>query len=972
MASMRVGPALRQIQRLFHDGTGVGLTDAQLWERFATRRDAAAFEVLVERHGRAVLAVCRGILNDPNDAEDIFQATFLVLMRKADSLWVVNGSLGSWLYRVAYRMAIHANRGTARRRQVERRATEMVNLNSGCAEPGSDIVPALHEEIGRLPEKYRAPIVLCHLEEMTHAEAAHQLGWTVGMVRGRVSKARGLLWTRLTRRGLTLSGGALITVFLEQTALAAVPRPWIETMVGAATKIALGQAAAGAVSGAAVAFSERMSRGIFVTRLIWVAAALLAAGGAVTMAMTLAAGQKDAGKSPHPGATAADSREKVVAAKAEDRTKPVPISGRVRDWAGKPVPGATVYVRHNHWGEMLYESQVEPVAKAGPDGRFRFDLDPVKSDASPVEGPPWHNALIVAAAPGHGPTWISADIAARGGAELRLVEEGQPIRGRILDSEGRGVPDARVRVKWIAITRDGVDLEALLASGKLDFHGIRVSTIQTTWESPVWIGREGAVMTDAGGRFAIKGLGRDHVAVLGIEGRGIEQAHVAVVDRTPRSKNLDRTRPRSSPPDMRNPDTDLTLYGAEFEHVVGPSKPITGIVRLMGTGRPLAGVPVAGLIPGKGWAVMTKTDKNGSYRLEGLPKAKAYSLDVRAKPGSPYLNASTVVSDTAGLQPINVDFDLAPGVSVTGRVIDKQTGRPVPCEFVVYEPLPSNLGETSRHGRPSGPDNGFSMTVPPGGGMIAVKVQGRSHGYPGARLALADKGKIRIRGEDGAQFGFPLSFYNAYRFVEFPAGVESATVDLEVTLGTSRQVDLIGPDGRPVSGARAMGVTSDPFGSAAIEGATFQVNGLRPEESRLVEVRHEGRGLAGSATVAGSDPTDRPLIIKLAQWSIISGRLIDEYDQPLRGAKVKAGVAGRGLRANDPAFWNREAVTDAAGRFRIQGINPTLSVYLEIQDPNHPAPKYQSKPEKDLDRLLVKPGEVLDLGDVRVRPTQVE
>ena len=110
MAITRLGTALRQIERLFSDGTGVGLTDAQLWERFATERDASAFEALVERHGRTVLAVCRGVLHDPNDAEDIFQATFLVLLRKAGSLWTVKGSLGSWLHRVAYRIAIKANR----------------------------------------------------------------------------------------------------------------------------------------------------------------------------------------------------------------------------------------------------------------------------------------------------------------------------------------------------------------------------------------------------------------------------------------------------------------------------------------------------------------------------------------------------------------------------------------------------------------------------------------------------------------------------------------------------------------------------------------------------------------------------------------------------------------------------------------------------------------------------------------------
>ena len=116
MASARSGMALGQIQRLFDEGTFTGLTDAQLVERFLDRRDEGAFAALVARHGPMVLAVCRGVLKDVNDAEDAFQATFLVLFRKASGLRG-NGSLGSWLYRVAYRIAIRANAVAARRRE---------------------------------------------------------------------------------------------------------------------------------------------------------------------------------------------------------------------------------------------------------------------------------------------------------------------------------------------------------------------------------------------------------------------------------------------------------------------------------------------------------------------------------------------------------------------------------------------------------------------------------------------------------------------------------------------------------------------------------------------------------------------------------------------------------------------------------------------------------------------------------------
>ena len=282
--------------------------------------------------------------------------------------------------------------------------------------------------------------------------------------------------------------------------------------------------------------------------------------------------------------------------------------------------------------------------------------------------------------------------------------------------------------------------------------------------------------------------------------------------------------------------------------------------------------------------------------------------------------------------------------------------------------MPSNPHKGGAHGIVSGTDDTFRITVPTGGGMIAVKVRGKSNPYPPARLAPADQGKLVVKGEDGSRFGIPLSLYNAYRFVEFPDGVASATVDLEVTPGLTRKGELVGPDGRPVAGAKALGLTTDYFAATSLEGATFEVQGLRPEESRLVEFRHEGLGLAGSATVAGSDPADRPRVVKLTRYGTIAGRLLDEDNQPLRAAKVGAVVVSRrGYQPSDPAFHPREAVTDQAGRFRIEGINPSLDVSLGIQNPNDQAAQSEAKPDKDLNPLTVRPGEVLDIGEVRVR-----
>ena len=175
MAIETLGAALRQIKRLFAEGVVTGLSDAQLLERFLTRGEAAAFEALVARHGPMVLSVCRGILRDPHDAEDAFQATFLVLVKKGGT---VRGrdALAGWLHQVAHRVAIQANIAAARRRTREKEVGRMA-VPTLMNDPAAldDLRQALHEEIDRLPEKYCLAIVLCDREGMTQALAAGQL-----------------------------------------------------------------------------------------------------------------------------------------------------------------------------------------------------------------------------------------------------------------------------------------------------------------------------------------------------------------------------------------------------------------------------------------------------------------------------------------------------------------------------------------------------------------------------------------------------------------------------------------------------------------------------------------------------------------------------------------------------------------------------------------------------------------------------
>jgi RNA polymerase sigma factor (sigma-70 family) len=239
-----LGAVVGHLRHLLNPKAAGDQTDGQLLERFLAHREEAAFAAVVQRHGPLVLGLCRRLLGNVHDAEDAFQATFLVLARRANGL-DRRGSLAGWLYGVAYRIAVRARLQAARRRAYERQAVPMTASGNAPDPAGPELRQILDEELSRLPEKYRSPLVLCYLEGKTQAEAAQQLQWPLGTVRGRVARARDLLRRRLERRGLALSSGMLGALLAPEVVSAAVPAPVLQAAVKAALLAATGRAAAG-------------------------------------------------------------------------------------------------------------------------------------------------------------------------------------------------------------------------------------------------------------------------------------------------------------------------------------------------------------------------------------------------------------------------------------------------------------------------------------------------------------------------------------------------------------------------------------------------------------------------------------------------------------------------------------------------------------------------------------------------------
>ncbi len=307
------GAVLRQIHTLFTVGSSQGLSDRQLLDRFVAHRDAVAelaFATLVERHGPMVLGVCRRILADSHEAEDAFQATFLVLVRQAGSIRV-DGSLGRWLYGVATRVATHA-RANARRRQArERSGLYSVDVRSRDTSTDTtglaDVQMIVAEELDRLPARFKAPIVLCDLEGRSNEEAAHFLGCPVGTVKSRLSRARTRLRRGLIRRGLAPPDLSNIVPLFP----AAVPRRLAEATNRAAQVWNLGRLSTTQIISASVSgLTEGVLWTMFLTKLKFAAAALLliATGSAILVsqatAQRLAAHAGAVGKAgPAAGAT---------------------------------------------------------------------------------------------------------------------------------------------------------------------------------------------------------------------------------------------------------------------------------------------------------------------------------------------------------------------------------------------------------------------------------------------------------------------------------------------------------------------------------------------------------------------------------------------------------------------------------------------------------------------------------------------
>ena len=646
---------------------------------------------------------------------------------------------------------------------------------------------------------------------------------------------------------------------------------------------------------------------------------------------------------------AADKRHAAASAEM------IEVRGRVVAPDGRPVAGAAVQAGH-----LDREIKPEPSATSGPDGQFMLRVPPWRRDSVRDRrdaGYPW----VVASAAGFGPGWASAvrEPGATGELTIRLVEEGLPIEGRIVNLEGRPVSGARVKAESIWSARKGPLSDWLPMASAESF--------DAPWEGLDELPATMTATTDADGRFRMAGIGRDRLVRLILSGPTIATARLYAMNR-------DGAAVAATDP----PEQPRTIYHARrFEYAAASTTPIGGVIRDKDTGRPIAGILLRGmvfkernLVPVPN--VEATTDAQGHYRLNGLPKGPAYRLFLEPAAGLPYIKATfRVVGGSPGLDPLTFDIALKRGVLVRGRVTDKATGRPAWGSIKAYtfadnphvDEFPGYRESRGTYARVED-DGRYKVVTLPGRGLIACQSnQGLYRGGIGAEAI--EEYDPRTGLINTLPHLCDVSVYHALAELAIDPGAESTTMDIQLDPGRTLTMTLLDPEGKPVGHSIVSGLT-DLFSNAEYEqdSPTIEVHALDPSKPRRVTMTHAERKLVGSIYLKGDETG--PSTVRLQPWGTITGRVIDDEGHPRRGLRLNnlGGLfperpAEEGILPRSTSGPGIRLGRD--GEFRIEGLVPGLKYGANTTEgPNGRDAIFQD--------VTVAPGEVKDLGNLKVAP----
>ncbi|MFO0807823.1 MAG: sigma-70 family RNA polymerase sigma factor [Gemmataceae bacterium] len=914
--------------------TAGDLSDGDLLRRFADG-DQAAFALVVARHTPMVFGVCRRALRSAADAEDACQAAFLALARKATAVrW--QASVANWLYSAARKTAANARRAAVRRAAREARAAVPEAVEPVDAMTGRELLAALDEELDRLSATYREPLVLCYLEGLSRDEAALRLRIPAGTVKIRLERGRKKLADALTRRGV-VGGIGLLTLAVTSPA-GASPLRTVEAVLRAAAGIVPPRVAA-LVEGVAV--NGLLNKSLLAAALVGVVTAGIGAG-----TLRSPAGQPPDNKMPAKPVAA--ERPAVV---TPVRDEAVSYRGRVVGPDGQPVAGAALYVSPSMgYGKDPFESP--RYATTGADGRFEFAIPAAKYRDQ--------HTVVAAAAANFGPDWAEVPPGGgRGELTLRLVPDDVPFTGRIVDLEGRPVAGATLRVLQINAA-PGEDLGPWLKAIE-EMAGNRFD-LEQKYVGRFTVALSPAVATDADGRVRLTGVGRNRIVHVQLDGPTVASQQFSVLTRPGKAVQLPTFRGTPPPGDAQ---VMATYYGPDFRHAAAPTKPVVGVVRDKDTRKPLAGVTVQSFklanypIPDMP-IVRATTDADGRFRLVGLPKGRGNTVKLVPPDDVPYVATLADVPDTPGLAPVAVDLELKRGVWIEGTLTDKLTGKPL-RGAVAYLSLDENPhlrdypGFVGMHINTADKDDGTYRVVGlPGPGLVGVY---HPHDY-----LRAPERDDEFGAKEGllqtALYQFSTDKFSALTPIDPAAGAAAVRRDVTLDPGWTFKATVVGPDGRPLAGARTgfrtLGVPS--WDRDVMPTAEFTVLGFNPRRPCDTYVTHAAKNLAG--VVPRPKANGEAVAVRLEAGATVVGRLVDADGKPRGGVELAVYFHTRSNRKFWTDYSPDRTVTDADGRFRMAALVPDHDYML---DDGRGDVRFGDG---------LRPGEVKDLGDVRAKPRE--
>jgi protocatechuate 3,4-dioxygenase beta subunit len=652
----------------------------------------------------------------------------------------------------------------------------------------------------------------------------------------------------------------------------------------------------------------------------------------------------------------------------------LPIAGRVVDRKGQAVAGAKVYFYLTSDAQSSRQSIAPPVrATTGADGKFQFTIERIEL-ASGLVRDRYTRVFLAAFAEGFGAGWTDElTIDDPAGNHLELVADDAPIAGRLIDLEGRPLPDVTVRVVQVDATPTE-DLSPWLSATQSNPNAARQSFSMFTKRLPASLSMLiPPVKTGPDGRFQLRGAGRERIVSILIQGAKVQTRALQVMTRVGSSNSIRSARPQPGQMALNN---DMLIYAIGFEHVAGPGRSVEGDVVDAATGRPVPGVAIYPRVtyprafenyyPPLRWrsdlSIRVTTDARGHYRLDGLPVGHPIELATKLGDGMAYRPMSQELPHAPGVETTRLDFKLVGGIPVQGKVTNRMTGEPV-AAFVECRPTLENPNLSSSNDvslfEPiaTRPDGSFTLSALPGPGVVVATVMDD-------RFLTADRTRAD-RPAQARQIGVIRGITSpeqcqALEPIAPESTAKTCQCNLSLVPAPEPIVRILDPNGQPLAGAFVSGAAStdlirECWWQSRHHG-TFRVTGLTGHRIRILAIHHEGRQLAGTVAVRDAEPG--PLTAKLRSWGTVTGRLVDRAGRPRAGMALSYQDYFPGMRPVAQAF-PKDVTTDSNGRFTFVGLVPEQEYVIKLV----PQDVFTRSASVDAPHATL-PGETKDLGDV--------